>query len=323
MTNPIYRIFISATYKDLKQERKEIMKTIVEAGNIPFGMELFPASNTSVCEIIEQQVKDCDFYVLIIGTQYGSIMPNSSISYTEWEYNLARNNEKPIILLIQDVDDSFYKTENKTLLTNFIKKLKETYTPCYFKTETELVKRYLLGLDKSIKTSSPRGVFAENNQAIITLQVLDSINPAFFYYFNNSTNSWAEPSIEEQLEDTKNRCIDSTHNLLDYWQRYLSSTNYSREGFLDSIETFAKPDFDEYETVITYMGVDQVSKDDLFRIFKALELINENYESTEYGKFIGKQISGFRIEKRKEQEKKRLAYFASFKHEKSNRKQDS
>lgn len=42
-----YQVFVSSTYVDLIEERKEITQAILEANCIPAGMELFPASNKS------------------------------------------------------------------------------------------------------------------------------------------------------------------------------------------------------------------------------------------------------------------------------------
>ena len=40
-----YQVFISSTFRDLVQERQEVLKAVLEIDHMPAGMELFPASD--------------------------------------------------------------------------------------------------------------------------------------------------------------------------------------------------------------------------------------------------------------------------------------
>jgi hypothetical protein len=40
-----YQVFVSSTYRDLVEERQEVMRAILELNCIPSGMELFPAAD--------------------------------------------------------------------------------------------------------------------------------------------------------------------------------------------------------------------------------------------------------------------------------------
>jgi len=44
--NKKYQVFVSSTYKDLKEERMAVTHLLLKMGFIPVGMEQFPASNT-------------------------------------------------------------------------------------------------------------------------------------------------------------------------------------------------------------------------------------------------------------------------------------
>ncbi len=83
------QVFISSTYKDLKEERQSAVQTILRCGHIPAGMELFIAGDKSQWEIIQKWIGESDVYVLILGTRYGSIEPQTGVSYTELEYDYA------------------------------------------------------------------------------------------------------------------------------------------------------------------------------------------------------------------------------------------
>ncbi len=91
-----YQVFVSSTYKDLSEERQEVMQALLELDCIPVGMELFPAADDDQWSLIKRLIDDCDYYVLIIGGRYGSVN-NEGISYTQMEYEYSLSIEIPII----------------------------------------------------------------------------------------------------------------------------------------------------------------------------------------------------------------------------------
>lgn len=94
-----YQVFVSSTYEDLQEERKEVMQALLELDCIPAGMELFPASNEDQWTLIKRVIDDCDYYIVIIGGRYGSTN-EEGISFTEMEYRYALNTGKPIIAFL-------------------------------------------------------------------------------------------------------------------------------------------------------------------------------------------------------------------------------
>lgn len=98
-----YQVFLSSTYEDLIEERKEVVQGILECNGIPAGMELFPASSKSQWEVIKRVIDDSDYYLLIIAGRYGSEGKDEDghqVSYTEMEFDYAFKTGKPIITLI-------------------------------------------------------------------------------------------------------------------------------------------------------------------------------------------------------------------------------
>jgi len=91
-----YQVFISSTYTDLIEERKEVQKILLMADCIPAGMEAFVATNDEQFEVIKKVIDLCDYYVLIIGGRYGSINSQTGLSYTEMEYDYAVSKEIPV-----------------------------------------------------------------------------------------------------------------------------------------------------------------------------------------------------------------------------------
>lgn len=137
-----YQVFVSSTYDDLQDERKEVMQALLELDCIPAGMELFPASSEDQWSLIKRVIDDCDYYVLIIGGRYGSVGPDG-ISYTQMEFEYALKTGKPIISFIHKnpasipAGKSEQTDEGKTKLEEF-KNLAEKKLVKFWETPAEL-----------------------------------------------------------------------------------------------------------------------------------------------------------------------------------------
>lgn len=98
-----YQIFISSTYEDLKKERQKVIDAILTMNQFPVGMEMFSAADEEQWEIIRETIDVSDFYVLIVGNKYGSIIQSgedTGISYTEKEFRYALKQEIPILAFV-------------------------------------------------------------------------------------------------------------------------------------------------------------------------------------------------------------------------------
>lgn len=100
-----YQVFISSTFADLEEERQKVFKTLMTMDCFPAGMESFPANDNEQLEFIKTIIKDCDYYVLIIGGRYGSLT-SEGISYTEAEYHYAKELKIPVIAFIHKEPDN-------------------------------------------------------------------------------------------------------------------------------------------------------------------------------------------------------------------------
>jgi Domain of unknown function (DUF4062) len=101
---PRFQVFLSSTFRDLREERQAALEAILELGHFPAGMEAFPAADATPWELIKTIIADSDYYVLIVGGKYGSTGPDG-ISYTEMEFNLAEELKKPILAFIHGESD--------------------------------------------------------------------------------------------------------------------------------------------------------------------------------------------------------------------------
>jgi Domain of unknown function (DUF4062) len=101
---PRFQVFLSSTFRDLRDERQAALEAILELGHFPAGMEAFPAADATPWELIKTIIADSDYYVLIVGGKYGSTGPEG-ISYTEMEFNLAEELKKPVLAFIHGDPD--------------------------------------------------------------------------------------------------------------------------------------------------------------------------------------------------------------------------
>lgn len=130
--NKKYQVFVSSTYKDLKEERSGVITAVLGIGCIPVAMEQFPAAPVSQWEYIKNMIDESDYIVLIVAGCYGTEDRIEKISFTEKEFNYAKEIGKPVLpFLIQNPESlSVSKSENsdskKKKLQDFREKIEDS-----------------------------------------------------------------------------------------------------------------------------------------------------------------------------------------------------
>ena len=117
-----YQIFISSTYVDLIEERDVVTKAILEMGHIPVGMEMFSAGDEQQWQIIQRQIDVSDYYIVIMAHRYGSL--DGSVSYTEKEYDYAKEKSVPVLAFVIE-DDAVWPQDRGEKEAKKQKKLRE------------------------------------------------------------------------------------------------------------------------------------------------------------------------------------------------------
>ncbi|MFC6014087.1 DUF4062 domain-containing protein [Nocardia lasii] len=92
-----YQVFVSSTYRDLADERAQVIQAILKMDHLPAGMEMFPSADESQWELIEQVIDQSDYYIVVVAGRYGSIIDADGISYTEKEYDYAVQAGIPVL----------------------------------------------------------------------------------------------------------------------------------------------------------------------------------------------------------------------------------
>lgn len=144
--------FISSTFVDMKRERNAVANILRESNLNINALDVKPASNDSSKKEIISGIKESDFFILIIGERYGSIIPqmtlSKEVSITKWEYIQAKHFGKDVLVYFKKVGstDPIYYDDCKSddyetkrrFLDKFKKELSNAHNPKYFTTAEEL-----------------------------------------------------------------------------------------------------------------------------------------------------------------------------------------
>ncbi len=181
-----YQIFISSTFADLEEERKEVMEAILNLDCFPAGMEMFPAADIEQFEYIKTIIDQSDYYILIIAGRYGSVAEDGK-SYTEKEYEYAKEQGIPVLVFVKkDIDNLLVsQTDNnlnlKEKLLNFRKSAMQNRLAKYWNDKMELKYNVHDSLSKAFKLN-PRAGWIKGDTAtdIKTLKELEKIREKNF-----------------------------------------------------------------------------------------------------------------------------------------------
>lgn len=97
-----YQVFLSSTFEDLLEERIEVIQALLELDCLPAAMELFPAANETQWNWIKKVIDESDYYIVVIGGRYGSVHPETGVSYTEMEYRYALESGTPTLAFVHE-----------------------------------------------------------------------------------------------------------------------------------------------------------------------------------------------------------------------------
>lgn len=162
-----FQVFVSSTYQDLRDERDQVIKAILEMGHIPVGMEMFSAADDEQWQIIARQIDEIDYYVIVVAHRYGSVTLEG-VGYTEKEFDYAVAKGVPILgFVIDDTapwpnDRSEDDAKSQKRLAAFKKKIKGRLIQ-FWKTKEDLHGRVSISLMKTI-TAHPRTGWVRANE---------------------------------------------------------------------------------------------------------------------------------------------------------------
>jgi len=153
-----YQIFISSTYDDLRDERDQVIRAVLEMGHIPVGMEMFSAADQQQWQIISRHIESSDYYVVLVAHRYGSM--EADRSYTEKEYDYAIECGIPVLGFV--IDDaapwppskSDKEQKKRNAVARFKEKVKSRYIG-HWSSKADLYGKVSIALNKQM-TVQPR-----------------------------------------------------------------------------------------------------------------------------------------------------------------------
>lgn len=156
-----YSVFVSSTYEDLKEHREKVIYSLVENNYFPIAMEFFQASNDNKWERIKKTLKDCDYFILIIGGKYGDIQQDNK-SFIELEYDFAIENKIPVnVFVVNSIDELKNKDvdqgEKRDSLNKFIKKIQDDKISKSYKSVEDLKSVVINSLNQLTKDNERDG----------------------------------------------------------------------------------------------------------------------------------------------------------------------
>jgi hypothetical protein len=162
------RIYISSTYRDLKECRKEVYRTLRQMKHDVIAMEDYVATDERPLDRCLADVDACDLYVGIIAWRYGYIpLKNNPArkSITELEYRRAASKGKPCLLFLlgpratwpeAEIDDGALRT----CIADFRRELEKDRLVSYFQNADQLAKLVSIAVaqwERSQLTPQARG----------------------------------------------------------------------------------------------------------------------------------------------------------------------
>ena len=147
-------IFISSTYRDLIPHREQIWKVLQNFNVTITGMEAFGARKSNPLDTCLDEINSSDIYLGIISMSYGSIDDLTGKSYTQIEYERARELGLEILIFFIDESSGNVRTgdidfgDKELRLKSFKNVLKKNHTIDFFKDETDLGRNVFTTLER-------------------------------------------------------------------------------------------------------------------------------------------------------------------------------
>lgn len=211
-----FQVFVSSTYEDLKAERDQTLKAILEMGHIPVGMELFSAGDEQQWELIKRQIDDSDYYLVVIAHRYGS--RDEDISFTEKEYDYAVTTKVPVLgFIISDEamwpSSSVDKGIDEEALRRFKEKVKKKIVS-FWNSGDDLHAKVSIALGKAI-TAYPRPGWVRSTESVgpEVMRELSRLSKENSELRDAIATAASENRDEQQQEDRKTLDILSANTV--------------------------------------------------------------------------------------------------------------
>jgi len=157
------KVYLSSTYKDLKDYRNSVRKTLCKVEGIQVvAMEDYVASEERPVNKCLSDVEKCDAYIGLFAWKYGFVPDGYDLSITNLEYQKAIEKKIPTFIFILDEKVNWFDKDNPLdNILNFRKELEKKHVVSFFENKEDLSSEVVVVIsnhinkNKSIQQSIP------------------------------------------------------------------------------------------------------------------------------------------------------------------------
>src|SRR4051794_16766495 len=102
------KVYLSSTFRDLRDHRAAVDRTLRRMGHDVIGMEQYAAEGSRPIERCKRDVETADCYVLMLGWRYGYVPAEDNpdrLSITEFEYRHAIEKQRTVLAFLLDPEE--------------------------------------------------------------------------------------------------------------------------------------------------------------------------------------------------------------------------
>ena len=117
-----YHVFIGSTLDDLKSERKELPRIVMELGHTPVMADYLDGETRNASKLLQKTIEECDYFIALIAHRHSDSSGN--VSPLLHECSIAARKGIPVLALIID-EKARWKPAKKEKDAALIRKLEE------------------------------------------------------------------------------------------------------------------------------------------------------------------------------------------------------
>ncbi|WP_080645982.1 tetratricopeptide repeat protein [Salinispora arenicola] len=127
------RVFVSHTsdiagYPAGRSFLQAVLDAVGRSGMVAVDMRYFSARDGLPASYCQQRVRECEIYLVVVGFRYGSLVPDTDVSYTEMEFQEATLSGKVrLVFLLADNSDlpKLFTDEDQGPVARFRRRLRK------------------------------------------------------------------------------------------------------------------------------------------------------------------------------------------------------
>jgi len=284
-------IFISSTFQDLQPHRNQIWSVLQNFDINVIGMENFGARKSKPLDTCLAEIAECQIYIGIISMCYGSIDEETGKSYTQIEYDRAKELGLEILIYLIDERNGELKTgyidfgDKYLRLNSFKNILKKNHTVDFFINEIDLGQKIYRDLEKLISKQKTTILRPKNLDAkVFHVELEDSSWIVFIGYLKGKPfEIFSAPADDDfglfcpKYIDTGLLIKQETGDRIRYDFQYFNKRGYKTT--IEGINSFSDYQASRYSSIISKLLQQNTNLNVLIEIVQEMEFEDKRYKN--------------------------------------------